>query len=156
MGVVVCMKKLIAIGNRFMTDDGIAITVAENMKQRLEELGYEVIIGETDYRNCFFSLSEQDFIIILDALFTNDEPGIVKIFSFEEVLSSSPNVKNQHEMSLIDFMRLYNRDYKGFLIGIEVADIGYGEKISAVLQDKLTNICSLVENILIRTENLYK
>ena len=150
------MKKLIAVGNRFMTDDGIAIAVTEHMRDSMEELGYDVTICETDFRSCFFSLKEDDFIIILDALYTNDTPGSIKIYELSDVLSAPSCGGTQHDMSLIDIMRLYNRDYKGYLIGIEVADVCYGEEISPVLSRKFSNICSAIEDLLSKINTLIK
>lgn len=150
------MKRLIAVGNRFMTDDGIAIAVTEHMRDTMEELGYDVTICETDYRSCFFSLNEDDFIVILDALYTNDTPGSIKIYELSEVLSAPSGCASQHEMSLIDLMKQYNRNYKGYLIGIEVADVCYGEEISPVLSQKFENICSAIEDLLSKFNTLIK
>lgn len=149
------MKKLIAVGNRFMTDDGIAIAVTEHMRDSMEELGYDVTICETDYRSCFFSLKEDDFIVILDALYTNDTPGSVKIYELSDVLSE-PSCGGSHDMSLVEIMKQYNRNYKGYLIGIEVADVCYGEEISPVLSNKFVDICSTIEDLLAKINTLMK
>ena len=66
MGCVYSMIKVIAIGNRIMIDDGIAIAVLENVRNKLESMGIEIIIGETDFQFCFHQLKEHDFVIILD------------------------------------------------------------------------------------------
>ncbi|HOJ49062.1 MAG TPA: hydrogenase maturation protease [Bacillota bacterium] len=150
------MKKLIAVGNRFMTDDGIAIAVTEHMRDTMEELGYDVTICETDDKSCFFSLNEDDFIVILDALYTNDTPGSIKTYELSEVLSAPSCCGSQHELSLIELMKLYGRNYKGYLIGIEVADVCYGEEISPVLSQKFENICSAVEDLLAKFNSLIK
>ncbi|MEQ8199655.1 MAG: hydrogenase maturation protease, partial [Clostridiaceae bacterium] len=71
------MMKLVAVGNRYMKDDGIAIEVAEILEDRLTDLNLEIIIGETDSQNCFYLLNKDDFVFILDALCIGTEPGSI-------------------------------------------------------------------------------
>lgn len=140
------MIKLVAIGNRFMKDDGVAIEVAEILEDRLRNLNIEIIIGETDCQNCFYLLNKEDFVFILDALCIGAEPGSIHIFSLEEAISRPIDSFMQHDMSMIELMKLYGNKFKGYIIGIEIAETGFGDELSPALRDKLPQICQEIEN----------
>jgi hydrogenase maturation protease len=56
IGLFCDMIKVIGIGNRLMMDDGITIAILENLKNNLDSMGIEVIIRETDFQFCFYSI----------------------------------------------------------------------------------------------------
>lgn len=140
------MMKLVAVGNRFMKDDGIAIAVAESLENRLSHLGLRILIGETDCQSSYYLLNRDDFVFILDALYMGAEPGSVHVLNLEEVMSQPSDSFMQHDMSMIELMKLYGDHLRGYMIGIEVAEIGFGDELSPVLRDKLPQICLEIEN----------
>jgi hydrogenase maturation protease len=142
------MIKVIAIGNRFMMDDGIAIAVLENLRNRLESIGIEVIIGETDFQFCFHLLKENDFVIILDAAYSGADPGNVHSYKLQEAVTVYGETNSQHDMSVFGLMRLYSKQLKGYLIGIEIAEIGFGCELSQALKIRFNSICLEVESII--------
>ncbi len=142
------MVKLVAIGNRFMKDDAIAIQAAEMLEDRLNRQDVHVIIGETDFQNCFYLLEKDDFVFILDALSPRAEPGKVHLFRLEDVMSQPSLFSMPHDLSMVELMKLYGIQFKGYLIGIEVSEIGLGCELSPVLMDKLPQICREIENII--------
>lgn len=142
------MVKVVAIGNRLMKDDGVAIEVAEILADRLSNMNIEIIISETDCQSCFYLLNQQDFVFILDAFYRGMEPGSIHIFKLEEVISQPSGSFMQHDMSIIELMKLYGSNFKGYIIGIEIAEVGFGDKISPVLKEKFKQICSDVEKII--------
>ncbi|MDD4493547.1 MAG: hydrogenase maturation protease [Eubacteriales bacterium] len=146
------MMKLVAVGNRFMKDDGIGIIVAEQLRDRLTDLKLDIIIGETDCGGGFYLLNDNDFVIILDAFYIGSEPGSVHMFSIHDVLLQPSGSVMQHDMSMIELMKLYNCKWRGYIIGIEAADIGFGDELSPILKEKFPQICweieSTIKNIL--------
>jgi len=139
------MVKLVAIGNRFMKDDAVAIKAAEILEDRLTRQDIHVIIGETDFQNCFYLLDKGDFVFILEALSSWAERGIVHLTSLEDVLSQPSLFSMQHDLSMVELMKLYGSQFKGYLMGIEIYEIGYGQELSTVLKDKLPQICRVIE-----------
>ncbi|PJJ27963.1 hydrogenase maturation protease [Lacrimispora celerecrescens] len=139
------MVKLIAIGNRFMKDDAVAIKAAEILEDRLIRQDIHVIVGETDFQNCFYLLDEDDFVFILDALSSGAEPGSVHLTSLEDVMSQPSLFSMQHDLSMVELMKLYGSQFKGYLMGIEIYEIGFGQELSTVLRDKLPQICRVIE-----------
>lgn len=139
------MIKLVAIGNRFMKDDGIAIKVAEYLEQRLQNLNIQVIFGETDCQTCFFLLNKEDFLFILDAFYKGAEPGSIHLIKLEEINAQFIGSSMQHDMSLIDLMKIHKSNFKGYMIGVEIGELGFGDELSSVLQEKFHQICAEIE-----------
>jgi hydrogenase maturation protease len=139
------MVKLIAIGNRFMKDDGIAIKVAENLIDKLKNLNIQVIIGETDCQNCFYLLKQDDYVFLFDAIYTGSEPGSIHLLKLEEAVAQSSGASMQHDMSIIELMKLYKSNFRGYLIGVEIAELGFGDELSSALNEKFQEICLDVE-----------
>jgi len=142
------MTKVIGIGNRLMMDDGIAIAVLVNLKNNLESMGIEVIIGETDFQFCFHRLKEDDFVIILDAAYSGVAAGNIHTYKLQEAITVYGETNSQHDMSVFDLMRLYSKPLKGYLIGIEIAEAGFGYELSEALKVKFNGICIEVERII--------
>ncbi|WP_312445693.1 hydrogenase maturation protease [Lacrimispora sp.] len=139
------MVKLVAIGNRFMKDDAIAIKAAEALEDRLICQDIQVIIGETDFQSCFYLLDKDDFVFILDALSSGAEPGSVHMFRLEDVMSQPSSFTMHHDLSMVELMKLYGSQFKGYLLGIEIFEIGFGQELSTALREKLPFICRIIE-----------
>lgn len=131
-----------------MMDDGIAIAVLENLKSNLESMGIEVIIGETDFQFCFNQLKEDDFVIVLDAAYSGAVAGSVHPCKLEEAIAAYGEANSQHDMSIFDLMRLHSKELKGYLIGIEIGEAGFGCELSDILKKKFNDICLEVEKII--------
>lgn len=131
-----------------MMDDGIGIAVLEILKHKLESMSIEVIIGETDSQFVFHQLQENDFVIILDATYSERVAGSVYSCSLQEVLASYREAGYQHDTSIFDLLRLYSQPLKGWLIGVEIAEAKFGCELSDALMLKLNDICFEVEKII--------
>lgn len=142
------MIKVIGIGNRLMMDDGIAIAVLEILKNKLESMGIEVIIGETDFQFGYHQIQDDDFVIIIDAAYSGIEAGSIHSCKLQEVLDSFGKINLQHDMSVFDLIRLYSKPLKGCFIGIEIEKAAFGCELSEAIKDKFDDICLKVEKII--------
>jgi hydrogenase maturation protease len=142
------MIKVIGIGNRLMMDDGIAIEVLENIKDRLESMGVKIIIGETDLQFCFHQLKGDDFVIILDATYSGAVAGDIHTYNLQVAITAYAETNFQHDMSIFDLMKLYSKPLKGYLIVIEIAEIDFGCELSEALKKKFYDICLEIEKII--------
>lgn len=131
-----------------MMDDGIAIAVLESISNELVSMGIEVIIGETDFLFCFHSLKEDDFVIILDSAYTGAPAGNVHSCKLQEAAAEYGETNSLHDMSVFDLMRLYSKPLKGYFIGIEATETGFGCELSDILNLKFNDICLEVERII--------
>ncbi|TYQ17869.1 UNVERIFIED_CONTAM: hydrogenase maturation protease [Acetivibrio alkalicellulosi] len=131
-----------------MMDDGIAIAVLENISNKLQSIGIEVVIGETDFQFCFHHLKEDDFGIILDAAYIGTVAGSVHSCKLEEAIAAYGETNAHHDMSIFDLMKLYSKPLKGYFIGIEIAKAEFGCELSEDLKKKFNGICLEVEKII--------
>jgi hydrogenase maturation protease len=133
--------KLVAIGNRLMGDDGIAITVAANIRNELELKGINVIIGETDIYYCFNEVLDADIVFILDAAYYGKEPGTITVKAIEDFKIYKNKQFTQHGINLLKLIEIYNLHKIVYIIGIEIHEIKYSFNISSSLNNKLKDIC---------------
>lgn len=141
--------KLIAIGNRMMGDDGIAIVVAELMAAELKRQGIELIIGETDTAYCLSCIGSGGTVVILDAAMTGKEVGQVWSVPIEQAIKDYSQPNHQHGAHLLVELSTYKPFVKGLLLCIEVRDIDFRCGLSECMQARLPYICQEVGRILI-------
>lgn len=135
--------KVIGIGNILMGDDGIGIRVLEKVQDKFRSFGIISIIGETDFNYVLSSISNGDFIIILDSVLSGQNPGELRIIPIEEFICEPYN-RTQHSLSLLNLLNIYFEDITGYIIGIEVEEIDYNWKLSNTLEYNLEIICGNV------------
>jgi len=138
--------KIIAIGNRLMGDDGLAVHTIEKLSEKFEENDIKVIIGETDFEYCLGKIEENDYIIIVDATWFGIEPGTVTVNSLKDIyrLSASQSLFSQHGYSLIKALEISYRFIDGIIVGIEGENFEYSLSLSNDIKDSFDNICNKV------------
>lgn len=124
-----------------MQDDGIAVSVMENLRKQLTEMGLELIFAETDVGGCYHGLAEGERVIVADAAFFGEAPGSVRVYPLEEMANKVIAMNAQHEMGFFHYMRLYKKGIHGYFIGIEIAEVGFGNALSEKLKQKFEEIC---------------
>ena len=132
-------RKVVAIGNEMMRDDGIGICVAKELVDYLKSRDIELTIGETDVEYCLDYIEDGDDLIILDAAFEEDAPGTIHVY-FLEKLFFQRAVITQHQPSLLEAIRVYKMGVKGILITIEITEISFGLGISEKMKSMLPQI----------------
>ncbi|MEG2017865.1 MAG: hypothetical protein RR128_05325, partial [Clostridium sp.] len=88
---------------------------------------------------------EEDFVIILDSTYLGIEPCTVTVLTLEQCDKYMNTFITAHEDSLIKVLRRQYREIKGYLIGIEIADIGFSLELSTVLQERFQEICLIIK-----------
>ena len=143
--------KLVAIGNRLMCDDSIALRVAERLRGKLALIGIEVVVCETDVSYGISRIEVNDVIFLLDATYSGLPVGQVT-FSGDDLKRSGWSNQHAHwhahELSLLDLLRTQVRFARGYFLGIEVEKIDFGLELSATLQGAFDDICVKVYEIL--------
>lgn len=132
--------KVIAMGNRLMMDDGIAIRIVEDLNEWLEKNNFGVFIGETDTYSCADYVNDNDWIIVIDALFLGEEPGTVSVFSLKGLIDEYKKSVSIHDLSLMKLLAEENKNVNGYFIGIEVSNVDFGIELSKPLKDNYNNI----------------
>lgn len=140
--------KCIAIGNRIMGDDAIGIKVLEELSTKLIKEEIEIIFGETDFEYALSKIDDGDLIFIIDSTYFELMPGTVTFTSIND-LSLRNNITSQHQPSLIHLIKLYGKNIKGFVIGIEADKIEFSTELSEILKLKLSQICHEVYDFIL-------
>ncbi len=137
------MKRVlvIGIGSLVMSDDGIGSRVVEVIQGRLGEHDISAFVGETDFHCCFDEIRPDDLVIIIDAIASGEEPGNIEVMLLSDALKGLGKPQTQHEFSLFDLIKLHAPRTRGFFIGIEAAEIGFGFELSAPLKERFERIC---------------
>lgn len=145
--------KCIAIGNRIMGDDAIGIKVAEELSTKCINENIEFIFGETDNEYAFSKIEHGDLLFIIDSTYFELIPGTVTFTSIND-LSLGNNLTSQHQPSLIHLIKLYRKNIKGFVIGIEVEKIEFSTELSESLKLKINQICEEIFEFIITNKNI--
>ncbi|WP_291580841.1 hydrogenase maturation protease [Clostridium sp. UBA6640] len=135
------MKKVIAIGNRIMMDDAIGIKIVEGIEDDLKQLGFSIVIGETDIDYTLNEINEGDFIIIVDSSLMGEDPGTINVSSLKDIKEYNEKTYSLHQMSLVKVLsgsELFKID--GLLITIEASEINFGMELSKTLKNKFEAI----------------
>ncbi|MCY6958056.1 hydrogenase maturation protease [Clostridium brassicae] len=143
-------KKLVAIGNRIMKDDAIGVLIGDELKADLKELGFEVIIGETDVDYCLSFIENGDFIFILDSTLYGIKPGKITVIDIKKGEKFFEKGYSQHQLSLIKLLNSYDfQNVYGYIVGIEASEIDYGIELSKELLQNFNNIKKEVYNVIV-------
>ena len=133
---------VIAIGSRIMKDDGIGVWVAEAIQNMLSMENIDVVIAETDFEYGLNSARAYDYVIMLDAMISGNEPGSITVCPLSRD-EAQKRYASQHDMSLIGMM-VHGGNTSGNLIGIEAMDIDFGFGPGQTLRERFDEICGNV------------
>jgi len=136
--------KLVAIGNRLLGDDGIAIKVIQCICERLRKLNITVVIGDTDYDKCFKNIDNNDYVFLVDSIFSGIKPGTVMVTPLNTHNISHYIMYSTHGLNLIEYFKTSNTNLKGTYIGIEIGTIDFSSELSEDLKASFDQICSEV------------
>lgn len=137
--------KIIGIGNTLMEDDGIGIRVIEKIRNQLEEIKLEVIVGETDFNYCISRINSEDLVIVIDAACYSNNPGEIEVFTIDNFITLKRGY-TQHSYGLLEVLKLYYPNLKGYIIGIQINNVSFKLGLSKVLEGNLEDISKKVKN----------
>jgi hydrogenase maturation protease len=148
---------VIGIGNILRGDDGIGVTIAENMKKYNPLL--EVYKGEQDIDFCIDIIEKSDYVYIIDCAKMGGLPGSIYTYDIQSVLINNTKTNFCHECNLIDFLRMayYNRpeEIQGKFVGIEPESIGYSIRLSETLKCKIPIVNEMIMKDIESVESAY-
>jgi len=149
------MLRVVALGNRYKRDDAIAIEVAENLKNKLQEQSIGVLICNTDFEFCFESINEDDYLIILLAAHSEKNPGSMQLCKISDAVQfyKKNNSANPFSYNVFNFMNLFHLSYSGYIISINVQDVSFKSGLSNELENNFAQICRKIELLIINIQN---
>ncbi len=137
--------RVFGVGNPLLLDDGIGVAVS-----RLIDAppGAVVCQGEIFVEDCLSEIEDGDTVIILDAVHFRLSAGSVVAIPFQDCARFFPPKPFCHDVSLLDALLRGSRNVSGFLIGIQVSEIGFSEGLSPALSLRLPDIVWRVNQVL--------
>jgi len=148
-------KLVIGIGNLLQTDDGVGVHIINQIldSDRIVPDDTEFFDGGTSGYDLIPIMQGREWIIVIDALKYNDEPGSMYYFEAEK-LSKTKESFSQHDFGvkqLLDMLRLMGENPKVEIFGIvpediETFDIGLTPKVKASIPKAVEKIFSIVSH----------
>jgi hydrogenase maturation protease len=138
------MKKLgvIGVGNLYRHDDGIGILLLQKLQKQRKELpkSIELIDGGTGGMNLLHLLVGFPSILLIDAVDFKAQPGMTKIFSFDEITGQKKQMKwSTHEADLLTVLEMSHQlgelPSKLVVFGVQPKDVTHGNQLSKELSD---------------------
>ena len=133
--------RIFGVGNPLMCDDGVGVAVCRLMEAPANAT---VVQGEIFVAECLADIEEGDTVVILDAVRLSKPAGTVVTLPFEECKRYFPPKAFCHDVSLLHSLLYGAANVRGFLIGIQAAEIDYAEGLSSILSDRLPGIVEQV------------
>ncbi len=146
---------IVGIGNELCKDDGFGIFVIKKLRELNFNLG-TLIEGGTLGLSLIPLFFENEKIIFLDIIKSNDKPGSIYVVPLDELSFIKTQYISFHDIALEDVYmkaRMLGSKATGYLIGIVPQDYyGFGE-ITDVLRSKtdifIKQVIQLSEKLLI-------
>ncbi len=127
-----------------MGDDGIGSLVLRELSSRLGGEGVGFLYGETDVDYVLDHIWEGDFLIILDAAYTGQQPGSVTVMPIGSFTGSSLPAFSQHQSGFLSYLSALRPGITSYVIGIEAGRICFGTELSEPLKVEFLGICETV------------
>jgi hydrogenase maturation protease len=153
-------KVMIGIGNRHRRDDGVGLEIIKRLRRFDESLlgNWSLVTCEGDLLDLIDLISKSSHVVIMDGLIsTSRVPGSIMEWDLlKEKLPLGVTPLSSHSMglsSLIDLLAVLGKKPRYFrLIGLIVADSGYGDGLSPMVASALDQVVHKVLSILTERE----
>jgi hydrogenase maturation protease len=118
---------ILGVGNLLFTDEGVGVRVAEALQDRYEfSENVKVVDGGTLGLNLLGIISEADFLIVVDAVRNNGEPGTLYRLAGEEIPKRIRAKNSLHQVDLLEALtccQALDKVPETVIIGVEPEDI---------------------------------
>jgi len=141
---------IVGIGNPYRRDDGIGIEIIKIL-QKENNPGLVFFDVGTDGLSLFDQLALYKRVIIIDAVFMGERPGVARLFTPAEArLKIKSDALSTHGFGLAEVLKLSEEfavktEIK--IIGIQPEDISFGEGLSKVVECQIPKILDLVKRV---------
>ncbi len=134
---------VIGLGSTIRGDDGIGVTLIQELKTRKLPENVELYDAGTSGMNILHHLKDFDRVIIVDAIRREGEAGDWTFFHPEDVTGST-EMRSTHDANLLEALELSEilgeRPEEVVIMGVIPADLSLSEELSPTLQDRLPEL----------------
>lgn len=131
---------VLGIGNILMMDDGIGIDLIEQLSKLNRTPHVSFLIGESDIDYCMDQIMNATFVIIVDAVFSGNEPGELTVYPLANLHEYQTLDISAHNFHLFQSLYQQKESIKGYLIGVEPYEIRFHIGLSKTLREKWKTI----------------
>jgi hydrogenase 3 maturation protease len=130
----------VGIGNILRRDDGAGVYISNSIFRRgnIDSLTVEVSIE--NYIGKINSL-KPDILVLIDCVDMHEDPGTFKLLRIED---TSDLTFNTHNISLARISEFFSAEV--YILGIQPADIGFGENLSYLVTSVSDKIVKLIND----------
>lgn len=148
---------VLGIGNTLLTDEGVGVAAMRELERRLAgraDIGF--LDGGTLSFTLAVPISEYDALLVIDAAELHAAPGTVRCFEDEamDCFLGEHRKRSVHEVGLLDLMSISllggHWPQPRALIGVQAAEIGWGECLSDEVAAALPEVYRLAEDFIAR------
>lgn len=131
-------KAVIALGNTFRRDDGIAGVILATLRDKHARFGIDYLDFGTAGLDLINRICDYRKVLLIDGVNAGLAAGALRIFSPDTAAFELPqSAVSSHELdlkTLFEFIRRLELPAAVFVAGIQVADVSFGEGLSEALR----------------------
>lgn len=137
---------IVCVGNDLRNDDGIGPYIARNIKNDK----FKIIDAGQIFENYIYEIIDYNptDVVFIDAAFFGSSPGDLSLIDENNI--SSFKLLSTHSLPLthlLDLIRFEIKDVKIHIIGIQVANIDFGENISSDVKKTGDDIINYINSL---------
>jgi hydrogenase maturation protease len=141
--------KILGIGNTLFSDEGVGVHLLDHLYEALPKAdNIEIIEGATDGIKLLQYVEDADYLIMLDAINADEEPGTIIVLKDEDVPRYFGHNMSVHQMGVQDLVYAsYLRDTlpdEMYLIGVQPKCLEIGFELTDVVQKCVPELVDIV------------
>ncbi|MBO8129609.1 MAG: HyaD/HybD family hydrogenase maturation endopeptidase [Peptococcaceae bacterium] len=139
---------VLGVGNVLLRDEGVGVHVIKELQKRSFHPKVEIIEAGTAGMELLYLINDAAYLIIIDCIEADAEPGTVFAFAPEEIDSYIPHLRSSlHELGMpevLESARLLGKLPPTKVFAVQPSVIEWGLELSPVIQAKLPRLVALV------------
>lgn len=143
---------VIGLGSSLRRDDGIGIIILGSLLNYYPRPGIDYLDFGIASFDLIHRLQEYETVLLIDGIDAKLPPGELKMFGLEQAsFTNKDKALSSHELNLKDIFSLTcDLEIKTaiYVAGIQVADVGFGESLSAPLQERLGELTEGIDKFI--------
>jgi len=145
---------VIGLGNLIMSDDGLGIHVAEDLRQKEWPPGVSILEVGTSVLNYLEEIGRSRHLIAIDAVRAGGVPGSVYRITGHDVPKQLGGLRDAHGVSLAGVIDLA-RGITGFpdsivVYGVEPRNLGFGNQLSPAVKKVLPVVIKKITSEIVK------
>ncbi|MDD4169822.1 MAG: HyaD/HybD family hydrogenase maturation endopeptidase [Desulfotomaculaceae bacterium] len=139
---------ILGVGNLLLGDEGVGIHAINELKNESFSPSVKIIDGGTAGIDLLFWLEDADYVIIIDCIEANAEPGSILRLQADELLLNAPGqISSLHDISLQEMLFIAKKLGKlppTIIYGVQPKNITLSDQLSPAVHRSLPRLLQLI------------